>query len=242
MKKKHLLILIVVLLSIASVNVLAKTCRDTEIAEDELCLELDYPSFGGFDLNKDQDINQVIAWGYSLIVTISGLAAFARLVSGGFGWLSSAGNSSKTEEAKKTIESALIGLVLVLSSFLIIKTINPELTVLVLPDVKQMEKTENLLITPSCDLYLTFAPVSMGNTSPYLYISYNIYNVLPNSNSEINLYDTYDNVVATWEATGETSTTNKTFDLTNKMNPGTWIAEIKGECEKSASVSVSVLE
>ena len=96
-------------------------------------LNLDYPEFGGLDLNNQQDLAQLIAWLYYFIIGISGFAAFVMLVWGGIQWLTSAGNPSKTEDAKDRITSALLGLVIILASWLILNVINPDLTILRTP-------------------------------------------------------------------------------------------------------------
>lgn len=96
----------------------------------DIQLNFDYPSFGGIDLNEDQDLNQLVAWFYYFIVGIAGLAAFTMLVWGGVQWLTSAGNPSKITEARERITSALLGLLIILGSWLILQVINPELTIL----------------------------------------------------------------------------------------------------------------
>jgi hypothetical protein len=93
-------------------------------------LNLDYPEFGGFKLSKDTDINEVVAWLYYFIISISGLSCFIMIVRGGFMWMSSAGNINTLNEAKDIISSAILGLIIVLTSFLILQVINPELTTL----------------------------------------------------------------------------------------------------------------
>lgn len=102
-------------------------------------LELDYPEFGGYDLDEiweregKIDLNQLIAWFYYFIVGIAGLAAFTMLVWGGVQWLTSAGNPSKITSAKDRLTSALLGLLIILGSWLILQVINPDLTTLTLP-------------------------------------------------------------------------------------------------------------
>lgn len=95
-----------------------------------ITLNLDYPSFGGFDINDDQELGQIVAWLYAFIIGISGLAAFVMIVWGGVQYMTSAGNPTRTGEAKDKIQKALLGLLLVLASFLILRVINPELTIL----------------------------------------------------------------------------------------------------------------
>ena len=94
-----------------------------------------YPTFGGLNINSSegQDINQIIAWLYYFIVGISGFSAFFMFVWGGFEWSSSAGDPTKIGEAKNRIKSAAIGVLIVLSAYLVLQTINPELTTLTLP-------------------------------------------------------------------------------------------------------------
>ncbi len=100
-----------------------------------------YPVFQGININSDegggQDLNRIIAWFYYLVVTISGFSAFFMLVWGGFEWLTS-GVSGKKKEAKERIESALLGLLLILSSYLILRLINPDLTTLNLPKLPKL--------------------------------------------------------------------------------------------------------
>jgi len=98
-----------------------------------LQLNLDYPSFGGYDLNSNQDLNELVAWFYYFIVAISGIAAFFALIVGGFEWMTSAGNPSRVSSAKERMSSAMLGLVIILASYLILQVINPELTILQLP-------------------------------------------------------------------------------------------------------------
>lgn len=96
-------------------------------------LNLNYPEIGGFDLNSDQDINQVVSWFYYFVISIAGLAVFVMLVWGGFTWLTSAGEPAKISDAKDRIYSAFLGLLLILASYLIMQLINPDLVALNLP-------------------------------------------------------------------------------------------------------------
>ena len=95
-------------------------------------LNLCYPNFGG-RLTLNTPLDGLIKWFYTTIVTISGLAAFVMLVWGGITWMSSAGSPTAISDARGRIQSALLGLLLVLASFLILQVVNPELTVLNIP-------------------------------------------------------------------------------------------------------------
>ncbi|MBU0546821.1 pilin, partial [Patescibacteria group bacterium] len=98
-----------------------------------LALELDYPVIQNLEIKLDMNLNELVVWFYYFIVGISGLAAFSMFVWGGFDWLTSAGNSSGIGRAKEKINSAVLGLIIILTSWLILQLINPELTIIKLP-------------------------------------------------------------------------------------------------------------
>lgn len=106
------------------------------IPSASLALELSYPRIQNIEIRLDMNLNELIAWFYYFIIGISGLAAFVRIISGGFDWLTSSGNSGKMDNAKKKIEGAALGLIIVLTSLLIVQIINPELTVIKLPTLR----------------------------------------------------------------------------------------------------------
>ena len=124
MKKFLKLIFQIILLSLLLPNI-----------SSAITLNLEYPEIAGFDLNIHQDLNQIIAWFYYFIISIAGIAAFAMLVWGGFEWMTSAGSPARISSAKDRISSALLGLLLILASWLILQVINPELTTLNLPQL-----------------------------------------------------------------------------------------------------------
>ncbi len=59
-----------------------------------------------------------------------GIICFGALIYGGLRWLTSAGNPAALSDAKDQIFSALIGLIILFSAYLIFRTINPELVIL----------------------------------------------------------------------------------------------------------------
>jgi len=97
-----------------------------------ITLNLDYPAFGGFDLNveADQSLPAIIAFFYFFMIGISGLAAFVMLVVGGVQWLLSGAAPAQAGAAKERIRSAILGLLLILASVLILQVINPALAVI----------------------------------------------------------------------------------------------------------------
>lgn len=58
-----------------------------------------------------------------IVIGIAGIVLFFMLVLGGFRWATAGGEPKKAEMARKTLTSAVIGLVLVALAFLIIRTV-----------------------------------------------------------------------------------------------------------------------
>ena len=81
---------------------------------------------GPISLGIAEKVSNFYGWSLGL----GGLVALAIIIYGGVLYSASAGNPSRIEEAKTWIEHAIFGLILLLSSFLILNIINPDLTTL----------------------------------------------------------------------------------------------------------------
>lgn len=82
-----------------------------------------------------RDLGEYIPTVYTYLVGIAGLLAALLIIKGGFEYITSAGDASRVTAAKETITNSIIGLVLVLGSYVVLNTINPELVNLKLPGV-----------------------------------------------------------------------------------------------------------
>lgn len=91
-------------------------------------LNLVYPDI--MNMSLDMPLNELINSLYMFIVSISGIAAFTMMVWGGLNWLTSRGNPIKVSNAKEKLTSAFLGLIIILTSYLILKLINPDLLTL----------------------------------------------------------------------------------------------------------------
>jgi len=80
---------------------------------------------------------------YKFALIISGVIVFGALVYGGFLYLTSAGNPARINDAKDQIFSAILGLIILFSAYLILRTINPELIMLSQPGVQRCKTKEN---------------------------------------------------------------------------------------------------
>lgn len=67
---------------------------------------------------------------YNFLISVVGVVAMGAIVIGGARYLTSAGNPSAIDDAKHTINSAIYGLLLAITSWVIVSTINPDILVL----------------------------------------------------------------------------------------------------------------
>jgi len=99
-------------------------------------LEVDWPpSPMGTDLKKECGSLPTSTCNFSVLtkyiyewgIGLGGLATFISFVIGGFQYITSMGDPAKLADAKDRIKSAFFGLILLLGSFVILNTINPQL-------------------------------------------------------------------------------------------------------------------
>ena len=101
-------------------------------------LEVSYPDVGtGIDAPQTVKVYfpHYIQYIYKFAVIAGGIIALLALVYGGVRYLTSAGNPSATKDAREQIFAGLIGLVVILGSYVVLYEINPDLTSLELPKV-----------------------------------------------------------------------------------------------------------
>lgn len=80
------------------------------------------PPTQGLPTNLGQLIQQIFTWSLGIL----GISVFVMFFYSGFLWLTAAGNTSKIGEAKTHMTNAVFGAILLLSSYLILNTINPD--------------------------------------------------------------------------------------------------------------------
>ncbi len=73
----------------------------------------------GTGLSNSQDIRVIIAKIIRIILGFLGILAVGLIIYAGWLWMTSEGNEDKVEQAKKILQNAVIGLIIVLSSFAI---------------------------------------------------------------------------------------------------------------------------
>ncbi len=89
--------------------------------------EVAWPDSPTIEFRRDMPLHELIAYFYEWGIIIGILLVFGILVFSGFQYTISAGKPAVMQDALSRIQSAVIGLVLLLSSWVILSMINPEL-------------------------------------------------------------------------------------------------------------------
>lgn len=82
----------------------------------------------GTPLSAESELHELIAYIYEWAISLGGLAVFIVLIYAGVQYLTSTGKPEIMRDARDRIRSAIIGLILLLSIWLILNTISPRLT------------------------------------------------------------------------------------------------------------------
>jgi len=97
-------------------------------------LEVEYPEIlGEKPETVETKLPEYIKYVFNFSIIVVGLLALAALILGGIHYLLSANDPSKLRAAKEQVFAAMLGLVILLSSYLILATVNPELLMFKLP-------------------------------------------------------------------------------------------------------------
>jgi len=119
-KNKKLLFFIVFVLAVIPISTVIATIKRMQTI---------WPATpGGFYLTVDSTITDLARYLYEWGIALGGLVAFIALLIAGFAYMTSVGDPGKMKEAMDRIKSAFLGLTLLLGSWLILHTINPDLT------------------------------------------------------------------------------------------------------------------
>lgn len=86
---------------------------------------------------------------YQFALLIGGVLALAVVVYGGILYMTSIGNPSGVEEAKKWLEAALFGIILLAGAYMILNIINPQLVNIALPTLQSTGQTVNEVNVPT---------------------------------------------------------------------------------------------
>lgn len=130
----------------------------------------------GLPTDLGQLIQQIFTWSLYIL----GISVFVMFFYSGFLWLTAAGNTSRVGEAKTHMTNAVFGAILLLSSYLILYTINPDF----------VQNTFNL---PGLGTTTSPAPISNSGSPSLLSPPNNASAQIRALNSILNEYNTYNN-------------------------------------------------
>ena len=81
------------------------------------------PEAGNTNLPNDSSFTGFVIRIINIALAVAGLLAVLFLIIGGFRYITSAGNEESAEQAKKIITNSIIGIVIIILSFVIVKVI-----------------------------------------------------------------------------------------------------------------------
>lgn len=90
-------------------------------------LLINYPDIGGTSITSNTTLPAIIKYIYLFSLGIVGVVALLAMIIGAAQYVMSAGNPSKASDAKDRIYSAILGIIILIASVLILRTINPDL-------------------------------------------------------------------------------------------------------------------
>ncbi len=106
-------------------------------------LEVDYPDVPGAPTpTMTGGIPNYIKYIFNSAIALSGLLAFIVLLWSGIQYFTSAGDEEKMKNAKKQISAVFLGTIILLFSYLILITINPQLISFQLPGLPQIPQAQ----------------------------------------------------------------------------------------------------
>ncbi len=121
-------------------------CPEGKVCVNEKCitsrpLEITYPVIPGEPTLKyvHTELPVYIKYIFRFSIWIVGFLIFGALIYSGVKYLTSFGNPEKLSDARRGILSAFLGGTILLSSVLILNTINPQLVILELPEIEVIE-------------------------------------------------------------------------------------------------------
>ncbi len=98
--------------------------------------EIDYPTI--FGLTPGSTLAEYVRYIFSFAVFVVGFILLGSLIWGGVLYMTAAGDPSKLKDAKNQITGAFLGVILLLSSYLILYTIDPTLLEFIIPPIEEI--------------------------------------------------------------------------------------------------------
>lgn len=128
----------------------------------KLSLEVKYPKApGGKIITETSTLIDYLQYFFNFAIGVLGIIAFLVLIFAGLSYLTSAGDPEKMKAAKSKITSAFLGVIILLSSYLLLRTINSELIMLKVPELKKVTQEPAPVLLPWQEKILTSIKVEI---------------------------------------------------------------------------------
>jgi len=126
-------------------------------------LEIKYPILPGVEIPATTEtvFPVYVKYIFNLAIMIAGIVAFGALVFGGIRYLTSGGSPSTQKDASGQIAAGFFSLIILLSSYLILVTIDPQLVVFRLPEIQKIPSPEITPLSPEKMIY-TYKEIPTG--------------------------------------------------------------------------------
>ncbi len=134
-KLKNLTLIVFVFLAFFAVTAINTAYAQKTLNPPQPIVNVNFPcpSPGCQPITSDTQVTTYIQTFYQFSLWIGGALALGMIVAGGIVRILSAGSPDKIREANDMITSAIFGLLLLFGAYLVLNTINPQLTLLKLP-------------------------------------------------------------------------------------------------------------
>ncbi len=107
-------------------------------------------------INQSSTLGETIKYIVSWVILIGAIVVFGSLVAAGIQYLTSMGEPRKTSDAKSRIVNSFIGFIILLGSYIILVTINPQLTVMEIK--REPVNIERLIVSEESSITQTSTP------------------------------------------------------------------------------------
>jgi len=95
-------------------------------------------------------LTEFVRYVFAFAIAIAGLLAFGALIYGGIRYLTSAGDPTKMSDGKNQVMAGFLGLIILLSSYLILNTIDPQLVLKETPAIESLERGIYAYVKTGC--------------------------------------------------------------------------------------------
>ena len=126
-------------------------------------LEIKYPVIPGIEIpaTTKTAFPVYVKYIFNVVIMVAGIVAFLALLIGGIRYLTSGGSPSVQRDASGQIAAGFFSLIILLSSYLILFTIDPKLVVFTLPELKTIPAPTISPVPPEERIY-TYQEIPSG--------------------------------------------------------------------------------